>query len=223
MRSPLIAFPERCAVLPPQYMGSAGYYATMAAYGHAVVDAGMRYDKRFKSAHRCEIASTHGRMMLTVPVGKDSLTGRGWNQAPVSEHGQWWSDHAVSLESAYGRTPFFEFYYDRIRPWLTRPNGLTIGELDAGLDAEIRGMLHLETEVAYGMDGIGDMRQEAVDDYRRGMPKLDTPEYYQVRADRLGFIAGLSVLDLIFNMGPEAGYVLKEMQEGLNPFVGDAL
>lgn len=207
MSSPLIQYPSVCAVLPPQYFGSVQYYALMAAYGRAVVDISMRRDKRFKSAHRCDIASTHGLMRLTVPVGKDFSNGQGWGSVPVSDHGQWWSDHVVSLESAYGRTPFFEFYFDRLRPWLVRPQGITVGRLDAALDAEIRKILHLETEVSYDM---ADATADAID-FRHQMPALPSPAYYQVRADRLGFIPSLSILDLIFNLGPESPLILKKI------------
>lgn len=40
--------------------------------------------------------------------------------------------------------------------------------------------------------------------------------YYQVRADRLGFFPYLSILDLIFNVGPEAPLILKKMAEPLS-------
>lgn len=209
MNSPLIQHPDLCAVLPPQYFGSVQYYATMASYGRAVVDVSMRYDKRFKSAHRCDIASTHGLMRLTVPVGKDFRHGLGWDRVPVSDHGEWWSDHVVSLESAYGRTPFFEYYFDRLRPWLARPQeGLTVGRLDSALDEEIRKILHLETCVSYD---IAEAPADAVD-FRHQLPMLSSPSYYQVRADKLGFIPGLSILDLIFNLGPEAPLILRKVQ-----------
>ena len=48
------------ALLPPQYMAATGYYAVMAAYGHAVIDTAMTANKRFKSAHRCDIIDTQG-------------------------------------------------------------------------------------------------------------------------------------------------------------------
>lgn len=207
MNDPLIQHPGRYAVLAPQYLGSIDYYAVMASYGRVVIDSGMRYDKRFKSAHRCVIASTHGPMMLTVPVAKESLLGKGWDKVAVSDHAQWWADHKVSLESAYGRTPFFEYYYDRLRPWLCKPDGITVGELDAALDREIRAMLHLHTQVSYDM---ADAPADAVD-YRRGLPALEPVTYYQVRAGRLGFIPHLSIVDLLCNMGPEAPLVLREM------------
>ncbi len=213
MKSPLTIYPDGCAILPPQYMGTAAYYAVMAAYGRVIIDTAMRYDKRFKSAHRCEIASTHGLLRLTVPVEKASLTGRGWDSVGVSDHGDWWSDHVVSLESAYGRTPFFEYYFDRLRPWLCRPKDMTVGALDAAIDRELRAMLHLPTQVGYDM---ADATADAVD-YRRRLPELPSVPYYQVRADRLGFIPGLSVIDLICYMGPESPLILHAMSTPLRP------
>lgn len=198
---------DRTAIFAPQYYASVRYYATMAQYARAVIDADLRHDKRFKSTHRCEIADTRGRLMLTVPVSRpaDGLVGR-WKDMRVSPHGEWWQDHRVSLESAYGRTPYFEFYIDRFLPWL-RYSDQSIVDFDLGLDMEVRRTLGLETEVTYTAEVIGD-----ADDFRcnRFDTLTDVP-YYQVRADKLGFIPDLSILDLIFNMGPEAPLVLRRM------------
>ncbi|MDE6643883.1 MAG: WbqC family protein, partial [Muribaculaceae bacterium] len=46
-----------------------------------------------------------------------------------------------------------------------------------------------------------------------GLPSLQCVPYYQVRADRLGFIPNLSILDLIFNLGPEAPLLLKKITD----------
>ncbi len=203
IRKPLIS--ERCAVFAPQYFGSVAYYATMAAYRNVVVDKNLRYDKRFKSVHRCEIADTRGRLMLTVPVSKNSP--RRWAEATVSDHGGWWDVHRVSLESAYGRTPYFEYYVDRFLPFV-RDTSEPIVNIDCNIDAVVRRTLGIECDVEYA---TGNM--EATDDYRKGVYPAENVPYYQVRADRLGFISGLSILDLIFNMGPEAPLVLERMRE----------
>lgn len=196
----------RIGIFAPQYFGSLPYYATMAQYKRVVIDAGVRYNKRFKSIHRCEIADTRGKLMLTVPVSKPltDYTGK-WSDMRVSNHGQWWQDHRVSLESAYGRTPFFEFYIDRFMPWLQWRDE-SIVDFDLGLDAVVRRTLSLPTEVIYTTD---DIDPDLIDDYRDGVyPTLPIPPYYQVRAAKLGFIPNLSILDLIFNMGTEAPLVL---------------
>lgn len=212
----LIRINDRTGIFAPQYYGTVRYYAALAAYRHAVVDSCLRYDKRFKSVHRTTIIDTRAELTLTVPVAHrpaetstESTSGsRQWRKMVVSPHGQWWADHRVSLESAYGRTPFFEFYIDRFMPWL-RYSDVSIVDFDLGLDEVVRHTLGLETEVAYTTDGID---PASADDFRKNdFPAIRDVEYYQVRADRLGFHPCLSILDLIFNMGPEAPLVLREM------------
>lgn len=219
MPSPLITRPGRTAILPPQYCGQVGYYALMASYPRAIIDLAMPYDKRRKSAHRCSIADVRGPLTLTVPIEK-AHRGMTWADVRVSSHGDWWSDHAVSLESAYGRTPYFEFYYDRFKPLLVPPApGLTVGDLDHALDQIIRQILALDTEVTYNVEAThGEaasrrLNSDATDDYRRhaNFDIENAPAYYQVRADRLGFIPNLSILDLIFNLGPESPLLLQKI------------
>lgn len=198
-------------MLPPQYFGSIAYYVTMSQYGRVKIVNSLRHDKRFKSVHRCDIADVNGPLQLTVPLSKESPAAEGmprrWCDMRVSSHAGWWSDHIVSLESAYGRTPFFEFYFDRFRPWIS-DNHLPITQLNAALDREVRRILSLDCEVEY-VDG-----DTAVSSAALTMPPYPTRivEYYQVRRDRLGFIPSLSILDLIFNLGPEAPLILKAMQ-----------
>ncbi len=210
----LIRINDRTGIFAPQYYGTVRYYAMLAAYRKAVIDSNQRYNKRFKSVHRCTIIDTRAELTLTVPVAHQPATHsstRQWRRMMVSPHGQWWADHRVSLESAYGRTPFFEFYIDRFMPWL-RYSDISIVDFDLGLDEVVRRTLGLETEISYTTDCL-DMA--AADDFRANVfPAIRDVEYYQVRADRLGFHPGLSILDLIFNMGPEAPLVLRKMIDG---------
>ena len=130
-----------------RYYGSIAYYASMAAYGHAVIDADAIFDKRQKAVHRCDIADTHGPVQLTVPVSKPHGIARArWSDVAVSCHGAWWHVHRVTLESAYGRSPFFEFYIDRFLPFLTKgvtERYPTVASLNLAIDAEIRSILDL--------------------------------------------------------------------------------
>lgn len=209
--------------LEPRYFGSVGYYAEVAACGgNAVMDGTILFDKRRKQVHRCDIADVNGVVQLTVPVGKPHGIPRAtWGDVRVSSHGRWWHVHRVTLESAYGRTPFFEFYVDRFAPFLcaeTVERYPSIIDLDAAIDAVIREILLLPpapvlnavaTVNCLSGGDSADAEQASVPmTFCSGM--IEKP-HYQVRAAGLGFIPGLSVLDLIFNLGPEAPLYLAEM------------
>ena len=208
----LIQHPEATVHLPLRYYGSISYYASMAACGKAVIQSNALYDKRAKAVHRCVVADTHGQVALTVPVAKPhGIPHATWEDVRLSDHGAWWHVHKVTLESAYGRTPFFEFYIDRFLPYLQR--GVmdlcpTVAQLDLALDDIIRQILLIDTEVTTSEAGSDRPADGGV--FR--CPETGAfPAYYQVRAATQGFIPDLSVLDLIFNLGPEAPLYLRNL------------
>lgn len=206
MRSPLCRYPKgSCALLPPQLFGSVAYYTLVAQYPRSVIDTSLHYDKRFKSAHRYSIAGTEGELRLTVPVSRPEgafLTGNlTWNRVTISDHGRWWEVHMQALESSYSRTPYFEFYIDRFVT-LFRPEHRPITDLVTEADSIIRKIL-----------GIAPQSKKAegdIHDYRRiDFSKIATQRpYSQIRSDKYGFLPSLSILDLIFNLGPEAPLLL---------------
>ena len=205
-------------VLPPALCGSIGYYALMASHKDVVVDRYCRYDKRRKLMHRYDIADVNGRLTLTVPITKPRI-GATWNDAGVSAHGGWWNIHKVALWSAYGRTPFFEYYIDKLMPYLQPRDGVqpeSLMDLNIGIDAIIRRLAGIDSSVRYEL--TNDEKElikngdASIIDHRNSTFDLDNPvEYYQVRALQQGFIPNLTILDLIFNMGPETPLVLKKI------------
>lgn len=219
--SPLILYPESTVVLAPRLFAPALYYAAAACHGHAIVDTATRYDKRRKETHRYDIADVRGHLALTVPVQRPHTANSDakptWADAAVSDHGQWWHVHRVSLESAYGRTPYFEFVVDRFADIIAPPGDCppSILELARRADRAVRDFLGIDSlvewrpvgnELASGESSIIDMRTASFDS-----PSM--PPYFQVRAAELGFIPSLSILDLIFNLGPEAPLYLRRLAE----------
>ena len=207
-------------MLPPALCGSIGYYALMASHRNVVIDRYCRYDKRRKLMHRYDIADVNGRLTLTVPIAKPRI-GATWNDAGVSAHGGWWNIHKVALWSAYGRTPFFEYYIDELMPYLQPRDGIqpeSLMDLNISFDAIIRRIAGIESNIRYELTQtekeLIDKKDCLISDYRNSNFDLNTPiEYYQVRASQQGFIPNLTMLDLIFNMGPETPLVLKKIIE----------
>lgn len=228
-----IRFYDKTIILPIQYFGSTNYYALLSAFETVVIDDRLPFDKRFKSAHRMEIADTHGRIALTVPVCKPhNLEKKArWSDVGISSHGAWWHTLSQTIASAYGRSPFYEFYIDRLSCFFYETTISTFGNvarLDMALNRVICDILGLDNTIIVA-SSINDSRKSAsihstesiIEDnssrnlYKSLLAEIKTEEYYQVCAPKHGFINALSILDLIFNMGPEAPLILRKMTSNL--------
>lgn len=190
-------------MLPPLLFPPVEYYLRVISGDD--VDYGWRYDRRMKETHRYTIVDTRAPITLTVPIGHPTPMGGRflletadtprrltWVDIPLSTHNRWWDKHRVALESAYGRTPYFEFYIDRFLPLIS-----------ADTCERYPSVAHLVMEAN---DIIGKILM--IDRFREmlessGAALSGGVRYPQIREDRLGFIPGMSVLDMIFNVGPE--------------------
>lgn len=200
--------------MPVRLFAPIGYYMALAQQQRVVVDTAMPFDKRAKAVHRYDIVDTQGRCQLTVPINRPhsgSPTDRPrWTDAAVSRHGQWWRLHRTALESAYGRTPFFEYLIDRFDTVLCDPTdpaaAPNVVELARRADALIRPLLLLDTPVEWRPLTAADT---VATDLRHADFTLAAPQpYWQVRQSKLGFQPNLSILDALFNLGPEAALLL---------------
>lgn len=198
----------------PRLLPSAAYYARMAMAPRVLIDTTLRYDRRNKGVHRTTVADTRGALQLTVPVAKGDRRPAQWRDVAVSDHGRWWDSFRVTLESAYGRTPFFEFYIDDFLPFLTEEYATSapgIIDMDVVLDAIVRRILLIDADVAYSpADCAGSEIIRST-----SLPEPVMKPYWQVRTDKFGFIPSMSVVDLIFNLGPEAALYLRESAGGI--------
>lgn len=190
----------------PRYFGSVDYWTRRAAGMPVAADA--LFDKRRKEIHRYDIADVNGPLTLTLPIVKPHGIPRAtWRDVRVSDHGQWWHVHRVSLESAYGRTPFFEFYIDRFLPFMSRETAdrfPSVIDLNEAIDKEIEVLLLLPPSptATPGSPVTASLPGKAV-----GCPSEARDAilpYWQPRQARFGFLPGLSILDLLFCLGPEA-------------------
>lgn len=177
----------------------------MAREPAVAFDTEARYVKGEKDTHRFAIADTRGPLRLTVPVSRPSGATL-WKETLVSDHGRWWETMPTALESAYGRTPFFEFYIDRFMP-LFSPEPIAVTELCLRADSIVRGILRTPSVIVERPEIAARVYTDA--DFAALSASM--PRHWQVREQSLGFIPGLSVLDLIFNLGPEAEIYLDSM------------
>ena len=166
--------------------------------------------------NRCVIATANGTQTLTVPIERYDGTKCPMRDIRISDHGNWRHLHWNALVSAYGETPFFEFYADDLRPFFEKRHSFLF-DLNLDIMHTMCQLLDVRPQVTLSEQYIVlPSEDDAVVDFREAIrPKHPLPDadfnptpYYQVRAQRHGFLPNLSILDLLFNEGPEGIFYL---------------
>ena len=161
---------------------------------------------------RAVIATENGSQQLTIPVVHDGgkMTMR---DVRISEHGNWRHQHWNAIVSAYRKSPFFEYYANDFAHFYEERDGFLL-DFNLRLHGVVSELLGLDRGVKFLSDEVADA---AVDLRRIAEPKaleafdgVMLQPYYQVFAQRNGFIPSLSIADLLFNMGPEGLLVLRD-------------
>ena len=131
----------------------------------------------------------------------------------ISDHNQWRRVHWNALQSAYSESPFFEYYADDLHPFFEQKYDYLL-DFNEAIRQKVCELLDIHPDVSY----TSDFRHQTSDitDYRdvinakHPLPDADfTPKaYWQVFQHKYGFLPNLSILDLLFNMGPESIFYL---------------
>ena len=194
------------AYLPPIL-----YVATAAKYGTIAIERYETFPKQ-TFRNRAAIATASGVEILSVPVIRTNGNHTTTNDILVSYHEPWHIRHWRAIVSAYNTSPFFLYYRDPLEEILnTRFNRLI--DLNDALMIYIFKSLKIDCEVHYTEDYLPEDPSNPT--FRTSLTNkkaLQTapllPSYYQVFEQKNGFIPNLSIIDLIFNLGPEAkGYL----------------
>lgn len=203
------------AVFSSRYAGSVDYYAAMLRFGCVGICGYERYNKRNKHLNRMEIAGTNGIQTLSVPLSKPNGSMKV-SEVGLSEHGNWRHIHWGALFSAYGRTPFFDYFADDLKRIYEDRGINTVFALNMALHYAVIDFLDLPVETV-ALDGkIGYDGLECVD--ARDSIADFTPSgysYYQIWQCRYGFQKGMSMLDLLFNEGREAVFCLLKINDSI--------
>ncbi len=109
---------DNSCLLSTTYFGPVQWYQKLHRYDTVWLE---RHDSFIKQTYRnrCVIAATHGPLTLTVPVAHDGASPLTRDMR-ISDHGDWRRLHWNAIRSAYGESPFFEFYADDLAPFFEK-------------------------------------------------------------------------------------------------------
>lgn len=186
-------------ILPTTYFGPVSYYAAMYGSDEVVIEACEHYVKQTLRS-RCVIATDQGPMTLSAYVEKGNRLKMPIREVRLSDHNDWPRQHLNALATYYGNSPFYEYYIDDLREVLLHGHDGTLFGMNEALRQHLCREIGFEPKVRYSEEWMGPLP-----DFTRAVPR-----YYQV-AGALGqqpFMPDMSVLDLVFNMGPESLAIL---------------
>lgn len=200
-------------ILSSAYLAPVSYYRRL--FNNSVIIDGFCNYMKQSYRNRCRIATEAGVMTLSIPVEKPHAGNVAMRDMLLCDHGNWAHLHWTAITSAYNSSPFFLYYCDDIRPFFENPFKYRfLFDFNEALRETVCRLLGFDCDLSYSSEYV--VCGEGMNDLRELIhPKRVSPEsdrllrYYQVFEQRNGFIADLSVLDLLFNMGPESLFLLK--------------
>ena len=200
--------------LSTAYLAPLQYYSKLAGFDRIRIETEENYPRQ-TFRNRCHIAAANGIQTLTVPVAKPATPKCPTRDIRISEHGRWRQRHWRALVAAYNKSPFFEYYADDFRPfYFGEAPCKYLVEYNEALQAMICGLLDIHPAVAHT-----ERYERHADNYFRTAidarhpqpdPSLISHPYYQVFRHKHGFIPNLSIVDALFNIGPDAKTLLQK-------------
>ncbi len=178
--------------LKPQIFAPIGQFVTIACNANIGIALHGMYDKAYQS-NQIQIASANGAQKLTMHLNRVTLK-KTYMEVEFASDNKWRNELLRSIETAYRKAPFYEFYDYKVLPVLEYSNmGNAIKE-SYRLLCEI---LDLDTVIEWNAN-------------KTNMESNSAPIVYnQVFMPKNKFIANCSILDVLFNQGPMAADLIK--------------
>jgi hypothetical protein len=187
------------------YLPPAEYFSVILQADEILVEKQENYLKQ-TYRNRTYILSAHGSQTLSIPVYQGSLHKTPVKDITIDYSKRWQQVHLRAMTAAYNASPYFEFYFEDIEKIISK-NHTFLLDLNMELTESILSMLKLVKPISFTSDfePIRDMDY----DFRYTIsPKEEShfviKEYPQVFRYGDKFVHGLSIIDLIFNLGPDS-------------------
>jgi len=200
-------------ILSTAYLAPIAHYHLIKKHGKYLLDGKEHFVKR-SQRNRCKILAANGKLSLSIPLKK--YTHNDLSEAiKISYEEDWQSQHWKSIQSAYSKSAFFEFYADDFKPFFDEDLTDDLLAFNQLIEDKVLSLLEIDVE-----RNLSSKYLEQEPDWRELLsPKsseIDNnsffPFYQQVFGSPNDFYPNLSIIDLLFNLGPASRRYLDEVK-----------
>ncbi len=195
------------AILKTEYLPPISTFWAAINSKNVLLEVNENYQKK-STRNRSKILGANNMEILSVPLRKGKNSKMPISEVRISYENNWQGKHLHSIRSAYGNSPYFEYYFESLRDIISiRHDSLLI--LNQKLLLFFTVTLHLDFEIRPTEEYLHSYEEDSCDlrNIKFNSPQLDTytpKKYNQVFEEKHGFVSGISILDLLMCKGPES-------------------
>lgn len=205
-------------VMSLHYLPCIEYFLQIILHKKIHINLGEHYEKQ-TYRNRCNLLLTNQVYSLTVPV-KHALRKQQMLEVEIDQSRNWARHHWKTICSAYGKSPFFE-YYSFLFEEIYQKNSNLLWELNLGLLSICLKTLNIQKEIIIEkkyleneeIKGQTDLRKLIHPKKEKKGERLSDSLIYR-QAFGKTFVPNLSVVDLLFAIGPQSGDLMKNLLKG---------
>ena len=198
-------------LLPTAYLAPISYYAILLQRPNCSVELHEHFIKQ-SIRNRCDIYGANGKLRLSIPKERKGSSKTIIKNLKISYKQNWQKQHWNAIESAYNSSPFFEYYKDELKPFFEEKEEYLVS-YNFKLQKIILIMLQHENIIKNTTKYLDKGDFFDLRDYTWELK--NQKKYDQVFMEKKGFIPNLSILDLLFNLGPESTDYLHNLDLGI--------
>ena len=196
-------------ILPTSYFGPIPYYSILVNSNNYIFEKNENFVKQ-TIRNRCSIYSSAGKLNLSIPRIRKNSSKTIIKDIRICYNEPWQKIHLKSIITCYNSSPFFDYYKEKISK-IYESKATFLIDFNLKSHLIVMDFLKLNSNLNYTKK-FEKINKSA--DYRNyAFHSKEDYTYDQVYSTKNNFIKDLSVLDLIFNLGPESIDFLKKIDE----------
>ena len=197
-------------ITPTFNFGTIGLFALLTQSERFNIEKHENYQKR-SERNKFDIINHLGKQTLSIPLKKGKNSGTLITEVKIAYEEDWQNYHLKCIQAAYKKAPYYDYYIDDLIKVYDKRYEL-LWDFNLLCIELVKKIIHLHKEIALSSDYRSNYEPDVLD-MRIGktIPLSVFNTYNQVFEDRLPFTPNVSILDLIFCLGPESKNYLNQI------------